>query len=144
MLPGILPPWEKSRCLAGSLHFFKIPKIPEIVYCAEGVFGKRTSSVRNNKIMSPWWTGGVETDGRRCLDILELEHADRNFRARVFELSSQDQTSALNAMEVVLSHPPITIALMQRPTYTMIQPGQPNPKRPKQNDDPKPLREDPI
>ena len=75
--------------------------------------------------MSPGRKGVVVTDGRRRLDILDVELFDRNFWAHVFGLSSKDHTSALNDVEVAISPPGIIADLIPMFTYATSQPENP-------------------
>ena len=67
----------KSDTNWGGPFFLRIFKIREIIYRPEGVCGERTYSIWRNELISAWWTGGVEMDGRRCLAISEQDRPTR-------------------------------------------------------------------
>ena len=94
-----------------------------------------TYSDRPNKITSAVRTGGIGTDDRRRLTIFKLAPVDLNSRAHVFGHYSEDQTSILLSLEVVLSHPGIMIDLVPMYSYPIVT-EQPTPKRPNPNDSP--------
>ena len=82
-------------------------------------------------------------DGRRLLTILELEQADPNSRAHVFEPPSKDQSSAISAMQVAISQPHIMVDLIPEFPHPSSLAAQPSPERPKPNEPPKP-RKNPL
>ena len=71
-------------------YLIKVPKIREIIYCADGLGAGETYLIRRNKILSSVWAGGVFCDESSLSVINERGEIDQFRWALVLEPYRKD------------------------------------------------------